>query len=191
MGVNISSELITFVAVIIAGIISGIIYDTFFVISKANKGKTIGFYDLIFTILLLGIVLSVFYFFNSYELRWYMFIGLILGLIFYYLLLSKVYIFVFGKLLDILFKIFNFIFKILLTPTRFLYKILLVYIFNPIKNKFVVFVQKNKYLRGKLNEKYKKKIKKNLSENFMGDFIRNSFIFAHTRSNAATSDNNK
>ena len=170
MSVNISHEALVFLASFISGIIIGIVYDIFKVFGFYSKKKNFLFtlYDIIFLLLFSIIIISVFYIFNSYELRWFMFIGLILGLILYIMLISKAFIYLFGKLIAIILKIFKFIFKILLTPTQFLGKILLVYIFIPISKflkstynfaryKFTVY----KSNRGKSNDKKKRKKRKN------------------------------
>ena len=144
MGVSITSELNVFFAAIIAGLISGILYD-FFCVFRSKKKLLVSLGDILLSILICSIIILVFYFYNSFILRWHMFIGLFLGIIFYFLCLSRIIVFILRKIS----VLFHFIFKILLTPARFLYKILLVYLFKPLHS-FVVF------LLGKIKAKTKK-----------------------------------
>lgn len=162
MGVDISNEAVSFLCTVISGAVLGLLFDFFSQFSRALKRKTlITFFDIFFVIATAIIIMSVFYIANSYKLRWYMFIGLFLGLILYCLMLRRVSIFIFSSLFGIFLKIFHFILKILLTPARFLYKILLVYLFVPLRKTvsfpFVFLIQKIKFLlnRGKKNERRK------------------------------------
>ena len=135
MGVNLSADIITFFASFLTGLLGGIIFDSLKVLGLLSKRKTliISLYDIIFSLSFCLLITVVFYIFNSFELRWFMFIALVCGMILYKLLISSLYICAFRKIISIILIIFNFIFKILLTPTRFLYKILLVYLVIPIK----------------------------------------------------------
>lgn len=65
---------------------------------------------------------------NSGIIRIYEFIGLILGSVLYFSILSPVVLKFFIFTVKNILKIIAFIFKILLTPIRFLYKIVMVYI---------------------------------------------------------------
>ncbi len=64
--------------------------------------------------------------FNSGIFRFYEPVGLVLGAVFYFCLLSKLFFGVFIKMIENILKFMRLIFKILLTPPRFLYKILVV-----------------------------------------------------------------
>lgn len=72
---------------------------------------------------------------NSGIFRFYELIGLILGGIFYFLLLSKWILKLFLFIIENILKFVRLIFKILLTPPLFLYKILVVPIQKSIRNK--------------------------------------------------------
>ncbi|MCC8168876.1 MAG: spore cortex biosynthesis protein YabQ [Oscillospiraceae bacterium] len=92
--------------------------------------------DLLFWLVVSAVVIASIWVLNSGILRAYEFIGLILGSVLYFALLSPAVIWLFTHITENILKIITFIFKILLTPIRFLYKIILVYIFgNRTENK--------------------------------------------------------
>lgn len=131
MGVNISQELISFLSTVIAGVFWGIFYDFFHVLSKFFKRKLfLSFFDILFTVFAFIITIFIFYSYSSYSLRLFLFLGLFLGGILYFLILSKPVRCILGYFFKNILKLFHFIFKILLTTVRFLYKILLVHFLN-------------------------------------------------------------
>ncbi len=170
MGVDISLETCVFLSTIIAGLASGAVYDIFNVFRFGDKKKIlVSIEDVILSLIICSIIVVVFYFFNSFSLRWYMFIGLFLGTVFYFLIFRRIFVYILKKIL----QLFKFIFKILLTPTRFLYKILVVYLFIPIRafitflfEKFKGLMNRIKIKRGilKNEKKSKKKHKKKKKE---------------------------
>ena len=140
MGVDISLEAYIFLATAVSGIISGAIYDVFGVFKFVKKKLFISLYDVFLSLVICTIVVTVFYLYNSFMLRWYMFIGLFSGIVFYFLCLRRFFVYILEKIL----QLFHFIFKILLTPTRFLYKILVVYLFIPIRAFITVPLKKSR-----------------------------------------------
>ena len=147
MGVNITLELCVFLATVVSGILSGIVYDLFSVFRNGSKKKlffTIS--DVILSFIICSVIVAVFYIYNSFNLRWYMFIGLFLGITFYFLCISNIFVFILLKILGL----FHFIFKILLTPARFLYKILVVCLFIPIRAFIVIIAKKFSEMMNKL-----------------------------------------
>lgn len=195
MGVNITLELCVFLATVISGILSGMIYDFFSVFRKDSRKKlffTIS--DFILSFIICSVIVAVFYVYNSFSLRWYMFIGLFLGMIFYFLCLSKGFIFILVKILEL----FHFIFKILLTPARFLYKILVVCLFIPIRafivnlvRKFSEKMDKLKINRGirKNGSRKKKKHKKKKSKAHNIDTFSGGTVPDNKGRDASTADN--
>lgn len=128
MGVNISQELISFLSTVIAGILLGVIYDFFYILSGFLKGKFfVSFFDILYTVFAFIITIFILYSYSSYSLRLFLFLGLFLGGILYFFTLSKPIKCILGYIFKNILKIFHFIFKILLTTVRFLYKILLVH----------------------------------------------------------------
>ncbi len=193
MGVDITAELCVFFSSVASGLLSGVIYD-FFGIFRQNKTKRllVTVSDVVLSLIICAIIVSVFYMYNSFELRYHMFIGLFSGMIFYFLCLSKIFVFLFMKI----FQIFEFILKILLTPAHFLYKILLVYLFRPVSAFMVVLFKKIVWKMNKLkidrgiekNErKSKKKHKKKIKYNSCGSRCSSS-IYVDKRDNASAAD---
>ncbi len=175
MGVDITSELCIFVASIISGMLSGILYDFFTVFTIKSKKLFVSLSDILLSFVICVLIVAVFYFYNSFDLRWYMFIGLFLGIILYFLCLSNIFVFCLTKIM----KLFAFIFKILLTPTLFLYKILVVYLFKPVSACAVFLGRKlaDKFKNSRISrgikryerrnkKKYKKKKTKNINNSY-------------------------
>ncbi len=194
MGVDISLEAYVFLATVVSGIVSGAIYDIFGVFRFVKKKLFVSLYDIFMSLVICTIIVTVFYLYNSFMLRWYMFIGLFLGVIFYFLCLRRFFVYVLEKILHL----FHFIFKILLTPTRFLYKILIVYLFMPVRAFITVPFKKIKGNMSRLkikrgilkNErKSKKKHKKKKIKNNYSNSHCSSTVYADKRGYASTSDN--
>lgn len=161
MGVDITSELCNFVASVISGILSGVLYDFFTVLTIKSKKLFVSLSDILLSFLICFLIVSVFYLYNSFDLRLYMFFGLITGIILYFLWLSAIFVFFLTKII----KLFDFIFKILLTPTCFLYKILVMYLFKPVGAFTILLCGKLKCKLKKLKisrgiERYERKNKK-------------------------------
>lgn len=166
MRMNMTADTVTFLVTVSAGIVCGILFDIFKVFGMYDtKKRLIPFYDMIFVIAAAFIVMTAFYIFNSYQLRAFMFLGIFLGVILYFLTLSSVVI----KILKQILKFFKFIFKILLTPAVFLYKILVVYFLKPFTGKLkrikgciklrIIKKNRGRITHGKTKKRRKKKIR--------------------------------
>lgn len=124
---------------ILCGMAEGLIFDFFRIIRKKIPktflctGMSDIFFWIISTICFFGTVWNV----TEGYLRGYMFVGVFLGLVFYFLLLSKTIIWLFTAVFKFFLTIFKLIFKILLTPFVFLYKMLLGSFIGFWKNLFV------------------------------------------------------
>ena len=130
----ITNQAYLFFVFIINGILIGLIFDLFRISRKVIKTNNLMTYieDFIFWILTGFIVLYSIFVFNNGELRLFMFIGIILGVIIYTLLMSKYFIKINMKIINtiksiikILFKPINFVFvflrKIFMKPITFLF----------------------------------------------------------------------
>ena len=194
MRVDISQEATAFAAAVLCGLFCGLLRDILKVFSKHTKNRIL---NAIFDFLLAGIcafaVIAVFYVYNSFQMRWYMFLGVFLGIILYFLMFSKTV----SAFLEKILKLFVNIFKILLTPTRFLYKILLVYFFMPVIEFFKklsgifkakikkVFVNSRSKRNGKRKNKKTKKIK------FHNWHFGRFGAFYACKGNSASTENNR
>ena len=77
------------------------------------------------------LTMSCWYLHNMLIIRFYVFAGVILGAVIYFLSVDRVVKPIFSVIFEKIFKIMNIFLKILLTPTRFLHKIIVV-LFNRI-----------------------------------------------------------
>lgn len=140
MVVSFKYELTTFLASIILAILVGILYDIFRAIRRYSKITLL--WDILMWVSVLFLTLSVWFFVQNGEVRWYMIIGAVLSGIIYLLTLSKYVYFLLCFFVDKICRIFRIIFKILLTPLTFLCKILSVYV-KKAKFKFSRKVEEN------------------------------------------------
>ncbi|MDP4095041.1 MAG: spore cortex biosynthesis protein YabQ [Bacillota bacterium] len=126
MQVSVSSQVYVFLFSLLGGAIISFIYDLFRIKRKAIKTGTLGMLleDTLYWIIVTIVIFFIVYLSNDGELRGYIFIGVILGVILYLLLLSK---FVIGSaliVLRLLYRVFKFIWMIISYPFRILFKIL-------------------------------------------------------------------
>ena len=133
-----SEEVYAFFAMVVLGVLIGIVFDIFRSFRKVliKKPLAVNISDIIFWVLTFLISVQAFYRFSDGRLRIFLVIASFLGMILYFLTISSAIKYVFCVILQIFSKIIKFILKILLTPARFLYKILIVmslWIFGKIK----------------------------------------------------------
>lgn len=89
MPVNVNQQTIVFLACIITGIFSGIIFDALSIFAKKlHFGKSAVFLqDILIWCIILAFFFSTIYIINGVVLRWYIFIGALFGGLFYILVL--------------------------------------------------------------------------------------------------------
>ena len=114
-----------FLIFIINGLIIGLVFDVFRILRKSFKTSDIITVaeDILFWIITGVIVLYSIFVFNNGQIRFFMFIGIFLGVMLYMLILSKYIIKVSVTIITILKKIVLFIIKILIYPFKTIYKI--------------------------------------------------------------------
>lgn len=111
----ITNQVYVFFWSIIIGAILTLIFDFFRLMRRNKETRDLIVYiqDIFFWIIVAIVIIISAFITNSGELRGYMFIGYALGAMFYLLLLSKLFLKVFGTLFDkidsFFKKIFNFI----------------------------------------------------------------------------------
>lgn len=107
MKVSEYNQLFSLLIFVITGIVIGILFDVFRIIRKSFKTSDFITYieDILFWILSGGVLLFSIFTFNYGEIRVYIFIGLLFGLIIYLLTLSKYFIKVNVTILDLIKKI--------------------------------------------------------------------------------------
>lgn len=155
-----------FAIFILNGFLIGLLFDIFRILRKSFKTKDFVTYiqDIIFWLLAGFIILFSIFKFNDGELRGFIFIGIIIGAIIYFLLFSKIFINVNVFIIDIIKKI---IYYALIIPLKTIFKFLSKIIFKPISFIFINFrkiLSKIKIKPKKLRKKNKKiKYKKDLT----------------------------
>lgn len=164
MYANNLEQLSSFIIFTIIGVIISIIFDIFRILRKTFKTPDLITYieDIIFWILTGLIVLFSIFLFNNGELRLYIFIGIIIGIVLYMLFISKCFIrfnvFIINLIKNIIAKILH----IILKPIKYIYSLLKKLLFKPISFIFVNFrnifvklnnkIQKIKILNKKLDK---------------------------------------
>lgn len=114
------NQLYVFLIFIVVGIIIGILFDIFRILRRSFKtGDFITYIeDFLFWILSGFILLFSIFTFNNGELRSFIFIGIILGAIFYLLLFSKYFINIFVKIITTIKKILSYPINLIMNFTK-------------------------------------------------------------------------
>ncbi|NLY42887.1 MAG: spore cortex biosynthesis protein YabQ [Clostridiaceae bacterium] len=125
MEVSITNQAYVFLCSVVGGIIVGFVFDIFRIFRRFVKTSNIVIYlqDILFWILVTLIIFALVFVTNNGELRWYEFLGVILGVIFYSLAFSPFVIRVSVTVINFFKKIILLIIKILLFPFAVVYKI--------------------------------------------------------------------
>lgn len=128
MTVSVSSQAYIFLCSVAGGAVIALIYDIFRILRKAVKtGSLFTFVeDIIFWILVAVVMFATVYFSNEGELRSYIFLGTLLGVILYALLLSKAIMNSSLFIINIVKSIFRFLWRVLSFPFRIILKLLAV-----------------------------------------------------------------
>lgn len=158
-----NNQLYIFFIFILNGFLIGILFDIFRILRKTFKTEDFITYleDFLFWIITGFLVIFSLFKFNNGELRGYIFIGILFGVIIYILLFSKIFIDVNLYIINIIKKIIHYV---IIIPIKALYTTIKKYVFTP---SFRLY----KYLRknlSKLKDLLKKltksiKIKKDLT----------------------------
>lgn len=141
MYANNIEQLQSFLIFTILGILIGIIFDIFRILRKTFKTADIITYiqDVIFWIITGGLILFSIFIFNNGELRFYLFIGIFIGLVVYMLSLSKYFIKINVFIINLIKKIISKILQIILKPVKIFFIFIKKIIFKPISFIFINF----------------------------------------------------
>lgn len=128
MPISISSQANVFLWSIIGGMLIGLAYDVFRIKRKAIRTGSFLVYieDLTYWIIAALIMFFIVYYSNDGEVRGYIFIGTIIGVILYALLLSKIIMKSSLFIIRLVYKLIKTIFDVLTYPIRVIIKILAV-----------------------------------------------------------------
>ncbi len=124
MSISLNEQLEIFLMMLAYGAFASLIFDVLRSVYRTFKPSvlTVGIVDLLFWILISIFTFYAFFIISDGQIRFFSLLGMVLGSIFYFLLLSKVVLYLFLHILSIFQKIFLLIFKMLLTILNFLYK---------------------------------------------------------------------
>lgn len=125
MIVSISDQVYIFFCTILGGMAISFLYDIFRISRRTLKtGKTlIHIEDLLFWIFSAVLMSVIIYYCNSGELRFYMFLGALLGAVLYELLFSRIIINASIFILNLLFKVTKTIISVISYPVRSVYRV--------------------------------------------------------------------
>ena len=126
-----------FIVFSLTGVVIGILFDFFRILRRSFKTSNIITYveDVLFWILTGVLILYNIWYFNNGEIRIYMFLGIIMGLLIYMLTLSNIIVSLFSKILKMLIRILEIPFK---TIISIFHKIITIII--KIFNKFKILI---------------------------------------------------
>lgn len=122
----VASQAYIFLCSVVGGIVIAFIYDLFRIRRKAVKAGNVITYleDLLFWLIVAIIIFAVVYFSNDGEIRGYIFLGTVLGVILYMLLFSKFIMKSALFVIDIVVKILKLIWFIVSYPFKLVCRIM-------------------------------------------------------------------
>lgn len=146
-----------FAVFIINGILIGLLFDVFRIIRRTFKTTDFTTYiqDVIFWIITGIITLAFIFYFNNGEIRFYVFLGIVLGISVYILTISKYVIKISVIIINYIKKVISTLINIILIPLKSIWKTINRFLFKPF---FFVFIN------------IRKKLTKNAS--FLTNFIK-------------------
>lgn len=153
-------QMYIFFIFIICGVIIGIIFDVFRILRKSFKTPDIVTYieDVLFWIITCILFAYTIFTYNNGEIRLYIFIGALIGILIYILTISKYFIKFCVKIINII-KIF--INKFVIYPLKIILKILRKIIFKPI---IFFYINIKKSIKDIIKKLYKNNVKKGKSK---------------------------
>lgn len=121
-----STQVYTFLYSVLVGMFIGLIYDIFRIKRKLVKTAAFFIYieDLLFWIITAFIMFAFLFYINDGEIRIYIYLGVITGIILYSLLFSKLIIKCSVAIFNFIGRVVKFIIHILSFPFKIIYKIL-------------------------------------------------------------------
>ena len=128
-----------FIVFSLTGVVIGILFDFFRILRRSFKTSNIITYveDILFWILTGVLILYNIWYFNNGEIRIYMFLGIIMGLLIYMLTLSNIIVSLFSKILKMLIRILEIPFKTIISIFHKIITII-IKIFNKFKKKIKI-----------------------------------------------------
>lgn len=124
--ISVSGQAQVFLYSVMGGILIAFIYDVFRIKRKAIKTSSIVIYleDFIYWIIVAVVMFALVYYSNEGEIRGYIFIGTVLGVILYALMFSKIIMKSSLFIIGIICKVFKAVWMVITYPFRIIFKIL-------------------------------------------------------------------
>lgn len=161
----VTNQINLFLLFILNGLLIGLFFDFFRILRKSFKTNDFITYieDMIFWIVTGLSILYFIFVFNNGEIRFYMFLGIILGVTIYMFLFSSYIIKINVTIINFLKSIIGKIILILLIPLKLLFKIIKKIFYKPISFVFINFNKNSTNFYKKINKliKSNKKEKNN------------------------------
>ena len=162
----VTNQAYLFLIFIINGIIIGVLFDFFRILRKTIKTKDIitYFQDILFWLLTGFIILYSTFTFNNGEIRIFMFIAILIGVIVYMTLVSSYVIKINVTIINFIKNIIQKIFNILITPFKWIYKFVKRILSKPLNFVKRLIIKSGNNLNSK-KENFIKILQKNLNLN--------------------------
>lgn len=165
----INNQAYLFLIFSINGLVIGLLFDFFRILRKTFKTKDFVTYleDILFWILTGLILLYSIFTFNNGEIRLYMFLGILLGIIIYMLFISSYFIKINVVIINFIKSIVLKILSILILPFQYMYRLMKKIFFKPISF-FIINIRKisTNFFKKLENSLKKNKILKNSVKNW-------------------------
>ncbi|WP_371320264.1 spore cortex biosynthesis protein YabQ [Chengkuizengella axinellae] len=129
---NLSDQFITLITMIVSGMMLGVIFDIYRVVASQFHFRRwlISLLDVVYWILSTLFVFRMLYLSNSGEVRFYIFIGLTVGVIFHYVYFSSITIKIILICIKVVKNLIRIIIKLyyifIIAPLKFIYRCLLI-----------------------------------------------------------------
>jgi len=130
--VSLSSQFISLLTMIISGMMLGVLYDIYRVVASQFHFRRwlISLLDIMYWILSALFVFRMLYLSNSGEVRFYVFFGLTIGIIFHYVYFSPLTIKIIILLIKWIKTLIGFVIRLfylfIITPLKFMYRCILI-----------------------------------------------------------------
>lgn len=141
------TQLQLFLIFIINGLLIGLLFDFFRILRKSIKTSDFMTYveDIIFWLLTGFIILYSIFTYNNGEIRLFMFLAMIIGILLYWVLISKFILSISLNIINFIKKVFQIIFNIINIPFTFFIKIIKKVFLKPIS--FVIINIRNYFTK--------------------------------------------
>ncbi len=167
MAVSVTSQFHIFLLSLLAGALAGVFFDMFRAFRRLVRAGTVwvGVQDILYWLLSAAAAFFFLYHFNYGQPRWYIFCGILLGALFYHLLLGDRMVRLFLALVRLLGTVLRFLARVLVFPFLLLYRIfrpILLFFWRPLRRIGRFFRRKTRAFVKKLSfgaKKFKKRLK--------------------------------